>query len=263
MPTWVSLLVIGLLSFAFFTILIREKRWEYLAKLERQKNMLLAVVSHQMRAPVTTIQWYVEMLQQGDFGKLLPKQQGVLQKIDRATAHLVQLAGRFLETSRIEHTGLRLVPMNVDLHEQVLHVVDSLKDRIEEKQQMLQVESPTEKLLVHVDPLLLYAILAIILSNAIAYTPPKGQIRVGLKREGGTALLSVMDTGPGIPKEHRELLFTRAFRREKAKLLFTAGGGIGLYLAQQLLEGVGGKIWFHTEDGKGTTFYVMLPKGHG
>jgi len=257
----VTLTVIGLLSLAFFAILVRERKWEMLARLERQKNILLAIISHQLRAPVTTIQWYVEMIQGGDFGELSDTLKKPFHRLDSAMVNLVHIVGRLLETSRIEHTGIRTVPVALDLREKIHQVIAAYEDKIEEKKHKVIFEEPSEPVLALLDPLVLRAILGVIIDNAISYTPAGGEIRIGIEEKHRHIVVRIQDTGPGLPKSERVGFFSKHFRKEKARLLLTAGGGIGLYLVQRLIEDIKGKIWFHSEEGAGTTFYVTLPKG--
>ena len=99
-----------------------------------------------------------------------------------------------------------------------------------------------------------------LLSNAMKYTPPEGKITVGIKKDGINILISVADTGYGIPKEVQPKIFTKMFRADNARVKDPDGTGLGLYIIKETIEKTGGKIWFESPgENKGSIFYVTIP----
>jgi len=100
-----------------------------------------------------------------------------------------------------------------------------------------------------------------LLTNAIRYTlPQKGRITVGLKKETEGYVLSVCDNGIGVPKDAQEHVFERFYRAKNALGIETQGSGLGLYLVKVMTDAYGGKIWFESSEGEGTSFYVLIPE---
>ena len=97
------------------------------------------------------------------------------------------------------------------------------------------------------------------ISNAIKYTLNKGEIICALKINGPKFLFSVKDNGVGIPKDEQSRIFEKLFRASNSLLLDKEGNGLGMYIVKQIAETLGGKVWFKSEEGIGTTFYVELP----
>ncbi len=98
-----------------------------------------------------------------------------------------------------------------------------------------------------------------LIDNAIKYTPPKGEIVVSLKQIEKEVEFLVKDSGVGIPKEQQKRIFTKFFRSANVIRMETDGSGLGLFIAKNIIEVHGGKIWFESEEGKGSTFYFTLP----
>lgn len=98
-----------------------------------------------------------------------------------------------------------------------------------------------------------------LLTNAVKYTERKGEININIKKDGLNVLVSVADTGYGIPKNVQTKIFTKMFRADNARVKDPDGAGLGLYIIKSTLEKTGGKIWFESVENKGSTFYVTIP----
>lgn len=111
---------------------------------------------------------------------------------------------------------------------------------------------------VKIDPKLARIILQNLITNAVQYTPTKGQINIGIDRNGSKLKITVKDTGIGIPLSQQANVFKKLFRAENIKKE-TKGSGLGLYMIKILLEQINGKIWFESKEGHGTTFHAHIP----
>jgi signal transduction histidine kinase len=109
------------------------------------------------------------------------------------------------------------------------------------------------------DPVLAKEVFANLLSNAIKYTPQGGTVHVSLKPKDNTVVCSVKDTGLGIPDHVQDRIFTKFFRAPNVLQKETSGTGLGLYMVKSIADNLGGKIWFKSVEGKGSTFYFSLP----
>jgi PAS domain S-box-containing protein len=225
---------------------------------DRAKTEFVSLASHQLRTPLTSINWYAEMLLSGDAGKLNKEQEDFLNEIYTGNQRMVELVNALLNVSRIDLGTFAIDPKPVNLIEIADSVVDELTSQIEAKN--IKVEKDYDKLpLINADINLTRIIFQNLLSNAVKYTPDGGSVSVSIKKQDKDALFSVSDTGYGIPKQQQPRIFEKLFRADNVQEKDVKGTGLGLYLVKSVVETAGGKIWFESEENKGTTFYVTIP----
>ena len=227
-------------------------------EIDQAKTEFVSLASHQLKTPLSTINWYMEMLLEDKDLKLNDQQKGFLQEIQNGIQRMVNLVNSLLNVSRIELGSLSIDPEPVDLRE---IVDDSLKDlQLDIRAKEMTIQTQFEELpLISFDPKSISMVVDNLLSNAIKYTPSRGSIHVALNRDGENLLLSVTDTGYGIPVEQRDKIFTKLFRADNVRQRDTDGTGLGLYIVKLIVEKADGKVWFDSEEDIGTTFFVTLP----
>lgn len=228
--------------------------------LERERNTMIALISHRLRTPLSGVKWYTEMLLSQEFGKLQISQMELLNKINGSVADAIEVLNTFLSASRVER-GIDSKPVMLDLWENLNGMTDSHRHDMDEKHLILERKESPQRTLVYVDPLVLHTIFDVLLSNAITYTPDGGTIRIDADDGPTHVTLRVSDTGIGMSRRELGELFTKFYRAEKAKVVSTSGNGLGLYLVKRMLENIGGSIRCESVQGKGSVFTVMLPKG--
>jgi len=238
---------------------------------DKAKTEFVSLASHQLRTPLTSIGWYVEMLQSGDAGVLNEKQKEFLSEVYTGNKRMVELVNALLNVSRMELGTFVVEPEPTDVALMARSVADEQKPQIEEKKLKLSEKYAKDLPLFNADPKLLRMVMQNLLSNAVKYTPDKGKIgfdvwmakkgdEVGGKKvkEDGIAI-TVSDTGYGIPEAQQEKIFTKLFRADNVREKDTDGTGLGLYIVKAIVDHSGGEIWFSSQENKGTTFYVTLP----
>lgn len=233
-------------------------------ELERAKSEFVALASHQLRTPISAIGWFAEMLLNGDSGHLTNEQKEQVRQISLSNQRMTELVTALLHVSQIELGTLEVKPESVDISK-VSHKL--ITEALSKEDKKLTLEEHYEDSIrnIIVDPELMRLIFQNLFSNAIKYTPINGKIFVNIlasQNEGNIdgVMIQVKDTGIGIPKKQKEKIFTKLFRADNAREIETDGTGIGLYLIRALIDQIDGKIWFESEEGKGTTFFVWLPK---
>ncbi len=226
---------------------------------DKAKTEFASLVSHQLRTPFSTINWYVELLLAGDVGKLSPKQTEYLEEVYRASQRMVELINVLLSVARIEMgtTKIDTKPVNLAaIAEIILH-----ERKLEMQKKKLKLKKDIAKNIpeIQADPKQISMIFQNLLSNAVKYTPVGGTIGLTLGVKGSNLLISVSDTGMGIPKEAQSKIFTRFFRADNAKRQDAEGTGLGLYILKAVVDQAGGRIWFTSKKDKGTTFNITMP----
>lgn len=226
---------------------------------DKAKTEFASLVSHQLRTPFSTINWYVELLLAGDVGKLNKKQTAYLEEVYRASQRMVNLVNVLLSISRIEMGISTDEPTRVDVVS--LANVILRESQLEMKKKKLTISKQFDEDIPEffADSKQIAMIFQNLLSNAIKYTPKGGDIGLKVTIKNDHLLVSVSDTGMGIPKNAESKMFSRFFRANNAMENESEGTGLGLYILKSIIDKMKGKIWFESRETKGTTFYVTLP----
>jgi signal transduction histidine kinase len=229
-----------------------------LKSLDAAKTSFLASASHDLRSPLTSIIGYVEILADASEGPLLPTQARMLDAVDRNARRLMTLIENMLTTAKIEMGGFTTRRSPVDLAGLVTAAADVIRPAAAAGGLDLEVSCPPSGLIVDGDADQLDRVLVNLLSNAVKYTPQGGQVRTALAREGDAAVLTVADTGIGIPDKDQAALFTRFFRASNAVDGAVPGSGLGMSIARTIVANHDGDISVASAEGEGTTVTVRI-----
>ncbi|MFH1942823.1 MAG: HAMP domain-containing sensor histidine kinase, partial [bacterium] len=243
-------------------ILERAER-EKLEELNRLKSEFVSHVSHELRTPLTSIHWSVENLLDGIPEKPSPKLQEYLSGIHDSSQHLRQMIENLLDITKIEAGKIEIYTERVDISEEIQKTLFTLKPLAEKKNIHLEVVAE-ESLRAEADRDWLQAILTNLLDNAIKYSPERKSVQVKAKlfeEKENTIAISVVDEGPGIPREKQKAIFERFERIKQEKAVREKGLGLGLHIVKKLVELQRGQIWVESEENKGSTFTFTLPRG--
>jgi signal transduction histidine kinase len=224
------------------------------------KSEFITVAAHQLRTPLSAVKWTMKLILDGDVGAIPDEQRIVLAKGYEANERMIALVGDLLNVARIEEGKFGYVFAKEDIVVLVKKSVGEFMLKAAERELKLIFEQPEfDSLKITMDAGRIEMVLGNLIENAIKYSLPKGFVAVILKKEGDYVVISVSDTGVGIPKEAHYGMFHKFFRAPNVVRLQTEGSGLGIFMAKNIVERHGGKIWFTSEDNKGTTFTFTLP----
>jgi len=228
-------------------------------EVDKAKTEFVSLASHQLRTPLSAINWYTEMLLAGDAGKITKDQKQYLEEVYRSNKRMVELVNSLLNVSRIDLGTFAINPEPCDMSDVAKSILMELTPMIKTKK--MKIEEFYDKSVgkINVDQKLIRIIFQNLLSNALKYTPEGGKVSVSIAKQGDNALIKVQDTGYGIPKKDQIRIFEKLFRADNIREKETDGTGLGLYIIKSILEQSGGKISFESEENKGTTFFVTIP----
>lgn len=232
-----------------------------LQRLDSLKSAFVSVAAHELGNPLAAIIGYVELLIDGNLGELNEDQLRGLEVIQNGAHRLQSIASNLLDLTRIEAGRMELFLQPLNLASLVRQAAGEHELVMRAKDQKLALHLADDLPAVLCDETRTWQIIGNLLSNASKYTPAGGGIEVRLEQaqEEGFLLLTVADTGVGIAEEDQARLFQRFFRTETAYRSGVSGTGLGLHITHSLVELHGGRIWFESQVGQGSTFYVTLP----
>lgn len=236
-----------------------------LKEVERLKDEFIGIAAHELRAPLAVLKSAASMLcmqtARGHGPQLADWQQETLQDIEQATDRLSNLTEDLLDVTRLQAGKLTLHPCQTDMVALARRVVATLQQTTTRHQ--LIVSSTLEAREMMVDRERIEQVLVNLIGNAIKYSPQGGEITLHLWEQTGEELvISIQDEGIGIPVYQQGQIFGRFMRADNAHALSIHGTGLGLYLCRELIEQHGGRIWFQSTEGKGSTFFFTLPQPH-
>ena len=240
-------------------------------QIEKAKTEFVTLASHQLRTPLSIISWYLEIINAEELNKLSDKQKGYIREISNSNERMKVLVNSLLNLSRLEMGRFLIFPQPTKIKEIAHHVVEELNKSFALKQHRVYEHYAENLPIINIDTIITHILLENIFSNAYKYSPNQSEINiyVDLAQKGekygdeivlkDTILIKVVDKGYGIPLEQQNKVFTKFVRIANVSSKDMEGTGLGLYMVQKICDEVDCQVWFNSEEGKGTTFYLTLP----
>ncbi len=232
-------------------------------QIDKMKTEFVSVASHQLRTPLSGIKWFTELLLKEKAGKLNEEQKDFIEQVYLSNDRLIRLVSDLLDVSHIE-TGRKfsIEKKNSDLVKILNEVLEDNQVLINKRKiKIIKHDNLPQKLILTVDTNKIQQVFNNVISNAVKYSKPGGQVEIGIhKKTNKEVSFFVKDNGFGIPKKQQYRVFEKFFRSDNVMTTETDGTGLGLYIAKAILEAHKGKIWFESKEGKGSVFYISLPR---
>lgn len=228
--------------------------------IEKMKTEFVSLTAHQLRTPLSAIKWTLRMFLDGDLGQITEEQKNFLQKTYSSNERMIHLINDLLNVTRIEEGKFihKLTPTQIS--DIVQTVINSFRDKMKFKKIDFQYILPKKKIpLAKLDSEKMNIAITNLLDNAVDYTPNNKKIIIELSFDKNKIQFMIEDSGIGIPKDQQHRIFSKFFRGENVIKMETDGTGLGTFIAKNIIEAHNGKIWFESEEGKGTAFYFTLP----
>lgn len=242
---------------------------------ERQRAEFISTASHEMRTPVAAIEGYLALATNDKVCKIDSKARGYLEKAHASTQHLGQLFQDLLTSAKAEDGRLSSHPQVVELGQFLEQLTDDLRFAAQKKGlgmefvmgssgQTIDASASNAKLVkpfyyVYADPDRIREVITNLFDNAVKYTD-SGTVSIGLTGNDDVVQFYIRDTGAGIPPEDISHLFQKFYRVDNSATRTVGGTGLGLFISRKIIELYDGRIWVESEVGKGSTFFVNLPR---
>jgi signal transduction histidine kinase len=228
-----------------------------LRKLERERRNILSMFAHDMKNPLVTSGGFLSRIISGKAGAVTEKQRNYLEIIRDELDDVSQLVSDFLDFSKFDALEYKPVIAPVNVHTEIRNIIETEKMTAEEKQVAISLELSEKAIpVVSADAAMINRVIRNLLDNAIRYTDPGGAVTVKVTDEDKEILVSVKNTGAGIPEDCLPYIFDAFYRVRRD----TKGSGLGLSIAKTIIEAHGGRIWAESAPAKGSVFSFTLPK---
>lgn len=245
-------------SFVRETLTRLDQARDALVELDRIKNDLVATVSHELRAPLATIESSLNAMKAMQPGGQLEEREELLRILDRGVQRLSKLVEELMDMTRIESGGLRLERRTVDSMELAARVVKTFEGPFAEKGLALVLDESGGECPATFDPQRIEQVLTNLIENALKFTE-QGRVSVRVERDPSNVVFSVKDSGPGISTELHQKVFEKFFSLDDQPREGRQGVGLGLAISKGIVEAHGGRIWINSRRGAGATFSFEIP----
>jgi len=227
---------------------------------EKMKSEFVTLAAHQLRTPTSAVKWSLQVLLDGDLGELSKEQRKILERMYETNNKVIRLVRDLLNLAQIEEGKFLSKVVLSDIEGIIQSIVSANRDLIKEKKLNFEFNKPEEKLpKVMLDVEKMKIAIENILNNAFRYTFSGDKVSISLRYDKKEIEVKIQDTGMGIPQDQQAKVFAKFFRATNIMRVDTEGTGLGLYIAKNIIEAHGGRIWFESEKDKGSIFYFTIP----
>ncbi|HMO19877.1 MAG TPA: HAMP domain-containing sensor histidine kinase, partial [Candidatus Melainabacteria bacterium] len=226
-------------------------------RLEQLRQDLIAMVSHDLRAPLTAIRVVLDMVGQGIYGELKGRGAIQIENAQQSTEYLISLVRDLLDSHKLESGTLEIEKADTSVGKIMKKTLTTVEGSKSNQTVKIEVDYTNDALKADEDRIV--QVLINLISNAIKYSPDNSTVWVTAGMEGLNIKFQIKDEGPGIPKEMHSAVFERYRQLEQSSETKKKGFGLGLAICKALIEKHQGKIWVESEPGKGSSFCFQIP----
>lgn len=229
-------------------------------RIDENKAEFVSLASHQLKTPLTIINWYSELLLTKGGRSLKGDLRMYAERISKGGIRMVSLINELLTVTQIEEGRIRPAYRSIDIAKAIRNVVDECNPIVDKLHGAITFQAPAKPLILSIDPTLFSQSLLNIIMNAVNYSDPLScDIHISVRaQKNGPCRVIVHDTGIGIPEDAKEHIFEKFYRARNAIDAQSDGNGLGLYIAKRFLEYMDGDLTFESQERKGTTFTIAL-----
>lgn len=238
-------------------------------EVERLRNEFVSTASHELRTPITTLEGYISLASNDKVAKVDDKAKEYLDKAHDAVLNMSNLVKNLLSVTKIEEGKLDTVIEKFEINDLIEQTLNELKPLADKKGIKLEFQksgtaekgkkSLAPQIRVIADHSMIKEVLVNLIENGIKFTL-KGEVTINLKSDKDFAIVSIEDTGMGIPKDSQKHIFEKFYRVDNTATREVGGTGLGLYITRSIVETFGGKIWVDSTYKKGAKFIFTIPK---
>ncbi len=227
-------------------------------KSDQMKTDFVSVTAHQLKTPMTSISWNLELIKDEVYDKLSSEGKVTMDTVIASNKSLIAYVDSLLNITRMEFGRLYVSTKDIELNNLIKDVISDAAQSYKIDVSRIQFNK-SDYLNLHIDPSLIRLILTNLITNAIKYSPENAPIIVDYTKDDKNIIISVKDSGFGIPKDQQDKVFSKNFRAKNVADKKINGTGLGLYVVKLIVNTYHGRMWFESEENKGSTFYFTIP----
>jgi len=257
-PELVALIVIAITIILLIINHFIIQSIETLAEANRMKSEFVGIVSHQLRTPLTGIKWTIDLMM-CEKEKLDKHHIQELKEINENNERMIKLVNDLLDVSKIEQGKLIFDLEKIDIKELLQKITKEYVPMAKAKNIEINLKTKIDSLPLLIDKQGIEIVIRNLIDNAVKYIKNKGKVEICLIKKNKTVRCEIKDNGVGIPKDDHKNIFQKFFRSRNIMKHETVGTGLGLFIAKSIIKKSKGKIKFHSQENKGTTFWFEIP----
>lgn len=250
-------LLISLITFIIGYAVV--KSFDEMAEISQMKSEFVSIASHQLRTPLSAIRWTIDLILSGKLGPQTEEQKNILINLQESNERMINLVNNLLDINRIESGRIILKVEPVSIVEITKKTITELSNFALANNIGLEFENNAEIPFIQGDPERLKIVIQNLIDNAIKFSRSGGQAKIKITKDKKNVMMTVTDQGIGISKTEQSRMFQKFFRAKAALRQQTVGSGLGLYISRAIIESLGGKLGFQSEENKGSIFWFKLP----
>jgi signal transduction histidine kinase len=259
-PHLVAILVIAITMVLFVLSYIILRSFERAALATKEKSEFISLMSHELRNPLSSIKWQLDLMLQKGVTALTPEEQRkALESIFEQNEFMISMVSELLEMTRLETGDIVLVPSEFPMGKLIHEIMSRFATRASFLNVNLSFPSPEEDINVRADRKKIYQIVEYLIDNGIHYSRRGGTVSISLERIDEHVKCSVSDEGVGISESEGKKIFSKYFRGESSRRSKVEGLGVALFMSKAIIEKSGGNMDFTSIEGRGSTFWFTLP----
>jgi two-component system sensor histidine kinase VicK len=233
---------------------------EVLNNHNHKKNSILTMLAHDLAGPLGAIQNYTALLEREIKNLNNARLEKFINSIESIAKKSIHLIHTFIDKEFLESSSVKLLTKRVDLLEKINLGVDAYLEMETNLNIKISVKANQDPIYVEIDEDKFLQVINNLVSNALKFTPKGGAITISIEKKPESVLVSVSDTGIGIPKAFHDTLFEKFSDARRSGLKGEPSTGLGMSIIKTIVEWHGGTIWFHSEENVGTTFFIEIPE---
>ena len=226
---------------------------------EKMKTEFVTITAHQLRTPLSAVKWTLRLILDQDLGPISKEQAETLQKGYQSNERMINLVNDLLNITRIEEGRFIYGLLKISFIDLIKETVDNFQTLADMRNIKIKLQISENDIEIMGDKEKMKLALQNLIENAISYSFSGSDVTISVDCDNMNLTVAIKDKGMGIPENQQKRVFSKFFRADNAVKMETEGSGLGLFLTKNIIEKHGGKIWFESEEGKGSTFYFTLP----